>query len=127
PKCLFICLILSPFLSRNELTDIFGKDLLDDVSMEEYFIELIGKSEHKPFECVGSISEVNLAVSLAIRKYHEENHELPFLFEKYISMGLYSPDTIYEKNQKICTGFSDNNLLPELFRNILIKEMERFL
>lgn len=127
PKCLFICLLLSPFLTRSELTEIFGKDLIDDTSMEEYFIELIGKSEHKPFECVGSIDEVNLAVSLAIKKYLDENYELPFLFKKYIDMGLYSPDTINLQNEKICKKFSENNLLPDTFRNILTKEMERLL
>lgn len=127
PKCLFICLILSPFLSHAELTEIFSKDLLNDTSMEKYFIELIGKSEHKPFECVGSIDEVNLAVSLAIRKYLDENQELPFLFVKYMDMGLYSTDTINSRNEKICKGFSENNLLPDDFKNILIKEMERLL
>lgn len=124
PKCLFICLILSPFLSHDKLTEIFGKDLLNDKSMEHYFIELIGKSEHKPFECVGSIDEVNLAVSLAIRNYLADNQSMPFLMQKYIDMGLYLPDTIDERNEKICHGFSENNLLPEQFKNILIKEME---
>lgn len=127
PKCLFICLILSPFLTQDELTEIFGKNLLNDSAMEEYFTELIGKSAHKPFECVGSIDEVNLAVSLAIRKYISEKTELPFLFRKYIDSGLYCPDTIDERNKKICTGFSENNLLPDDFRKILTKEMERLL
>lgn len=127
PKCLFICLILSPFLTHSELTEIFGKDLLNDTAMEEYFTELIGKSEHKPFECVGSIGEVNLAVSLAIRKYIDEKQELPFLFRKYINMGLYLPDTIDLRNEKICRSFSRNNLLPDTFKNILTKEMERLL
>lgn len=127
PKCLFICLILSPFLNHSELTKIFGKDLLNDTSMEKYFIELIGKSEHKPFECVGSINEVNLAVSLAIKKYLNENQELPFLFRKYMDTGLYSPDTLDSRNEKICKGFSESNLLPDDFKNILTKEMERLL
>ncbi len=127
PKCLFICLILSPFLSRTELVEIFGKDLLDDISLEGYFIELIGESSHKPFECVGSISEVNLAVKLAIRKYLNENQKLPFLFDKYVNMGLYSTDNLDELNEKICRSFSENNLLPDKFKNILIKETERLL
>lgn len=127
PKCLFICLILSPFLNHDELTEIFGRDLLNDTSMENYFIELIGKSEHKPFECVGSIDEVNLAVSLAIRNYLDKNQPMPFLFDKYINLGLYSSDTIDSRNEKICSGFSENNLLPDEFKNILIKEMERLL
>lgn len=127
PKCLFICLILSPFLNRSELAEIFGKDLLNDTAMEEYFIELIGKSEHKPFECVGSIGEVNLAVSLAIRKYIDEKQELPFLFAKYTDTGLYFPDTIDMRSEEICRSFSENNLLPDTFKNILTKEMERLL
>lgn len=127
PKCLFVSLILSPFVSREELVEIFGKDLLNDTSMEEYFVELVGKSEHKPFECVGSIGEVNLAVTLAIRKYVDENRKLPFLFQKYIDMGLYSPDTVDARNEKICRGFSEKNLLPDDFREILIEETERLL
>lgn len=127
PKCLFICLIMSPFLSHSELTEIFGKDLLNDTSMETYFIELIGKSEHKPFECVGSIDEVNLSVSLAIRNYLDKNQPMPFLFSKYIDLGLYSPDTIDSRNEEICKGFSENNLLPDEFKNILTKEMEKLL
>lgn len=127
PKCLFVCLILSPFLSRAELTEIFGKDLLNDQAMENYFIELIGQSEHKPFECVGSISEVNLAVSLAIRSTLESGGELPLLFRKYVDLGLYCPDTIDQRNSACCASYSERNLLPEQFKNILKKEMERLL
>lgn len=127
PKCLFVCLILSPFLNRTELAEIFGKDLLDDQAMENYFIELIGQSKHKPFECVGSISEVNLAVSLAIRSTLENGGELPLLFRKYVDLGLYCPDTINQRNSACCTSYSESNLLPEQFKIILKKEMERLL
>ena len=91
PKCLFVALILSPFLSREELCGIFGRDMLSDADMKEYFIELIGQSEHKPFECVGSIDEVNLAVTLAIRRMLSQGEELPLLFEEYRSRGMYHP------------------------------------
>ena len=77
PKCLFVALILSPFLSESELTEVFGKDMLNDESFTDYFTELIGRSEHKPFECVGSIDEVNLA-------YNTENL-LPEEFRKILS------------------------------------------
>lgn len=127
PKCLFVCLILSPFLSLDELTEIFGRDLLNSPDMENYFMELIGRSEHKPFECVGSIDEVNLAVSLAIQRILAENGELPLLFEKYLEQGLYDSESLAERNEKYCRGFSEKNLLPVEFKNILIKEMERLL
>lgn len=65
PKCLFVYIILSPFLSEDELTDIFGEKLLDKESLDKDFRELAGIDENKPFECVGTRSEV----CAAIRRY----------------------------------------------------------
>lgn len=127
PKCLFICLILSPFLTMAELKKIFGKDLLNDRQMLNYFIELIGQSEHKPFECVGSIGEVNLAVSLTVRKLEDNGEELPFLLREYKKRGLYCPETIDALNYDYCTSFNEENLLPDEFKTILRKEMENLL
>ena len=127
PKCLFISLILSPFLSLAELRKIFGKDMLSDPKMREYFIELIGQSEHKPFECVGSIDEVNLAVSLAIRRLEQEGEELPLLLADYKKRGLYHPEHIDMLNAECCGSFNEQNLLPDEFKTILTKEMERLL
>ncbi len=127
PKCLFVSLILSPFVTSQELTDIFGKNLIDDEDMIDYFTELIGKSEHKPFECVGSIDEVNLAVQMTIKKYLKEKTPIPLLLEKYMEMGLYSPDGIDEKAEEYMSKYNDVNLLPEKFELILKEEMERIL
>ena len=127
PKCLFVALILSPFLSPDELADIFGKDMLNDVNMENYFIELIGKSEHKPFECVGSIDEVNLAVSLAVRNILKNGGDMPYLFKKYVDMGAYQPEFIDDQNKEYCRKYSKTNLLPEEFAELLKNEMERLL
>lgn len=127
PKCLFVCLILSPFLSLSELNDIFGRDMLNDEKMKEYFIELIGQSEHKPFECVGSIDEVNLAVSLAVRKLEANGEKLPMLFEEYKGRGLYHPENIDILNDKCCGSYNEQNLLPDEFKTILKEEMERLL
>ena len=58
PKCLFVYIILSPFLSEKELKDIFGEKLLDKESLDKDFRELVGIEENKPFECVGTRREV---------------------------------------------------------------------
>lgn len=126
PKCLFVSLILSPFLTNDELTGIFGKDLLNDESMSGYFTELIGKSVHKPFECVGSVDEVNLAVSLAIRRRERNGVKLPFLFMEY-RKNFYNPENLDEKYQEYCRYFNNQNLLPESFREILLNEMGKLL
>ena len=62
PKCLFTWIILSPFLSRERLTAIFGKDLMKDPELRPIFEELNGTSAVKPFECVGTVEEVRACV-----------------------------------------------------------------
>lgn len=79
-KCLFAYLILSPFLPDEKMIRIFGEDLLNKPQMLPYFDELTGIAENKPFECVGTIEEVNTAIrmirdsrknKLLIRHYEE--------------------------------------------------------
>ena len=58
PKCLFTWIILSPFLSKEKLIAIFGKDLMADESLRPILEELNGTAAVKPFECVGTVEEV---------------------------------------------------------------------
>lgn len=94
--------------------------------MSEYFTELIGKSIHKPFECVGSVDEVNLAVSMAIRRREQSKEKLPLLFE-YYRKNYYNPENIDEKYQEYCRYFNNENLLPDDFKEILLNEMGKLL
>ena len=55
PKCLFVYIILSPFLYKEKLLDIFGEDLYEKESLLKTFIELCGYGETKPFECVRNL------------------------------------------------------------------------
>ena len=63
-KCLFAYIILSPFIDNDTMVSIFGEDLLDKPEMEQYFDELRGVAPNKPFECVGTIDEVNKALEM---------------------------------------------------------------
>ena len=63
PKCLFTWIILSPFLSREKLTAIFGKDLMADESLRPILEELNGTAPVKPFECVGTVEEVRVCIN----------------------------------------------------------------
>ena len=53
---------MSPFLSRERLTAIFGKDLMADHRLLPVFEELNGTAAVKPFECVGTVEEVRACV-----------------------------------------------------------------
>ena len=61
-KCLFAYIILSPFIEDEKMQMIFGDDLLDRPDLQTYFDELTGIAENKPFECVGTLEEVNEAI-----------------------------------------------------------------
>lgn len=87
PKCLFTYIILSPFIERDTLIKIFGKDLYNEKSLLQHFNELIGQCEVKPFECVGTIDEINMAIKETIKMIDEP---LPFLLDYYSSLPLDS-------------------------------------
>ncbi len=80
-KCLFAFIILSPFVPPVRLEEIFGKNMLDDVTLQHEFDQLTGKAETKPFECVGTISEVNAALVMAMERFYRFG--LPALLQNY--------------------------------------------
>ncbi len=63
PKCRFVFLALAPFVAKERLVAIFGRNLLDDPGQYQGFAELCGLSAFKPFECVGEIGESAAAMS----------------------------------------------------------------
>ena len=73
--------MLSPYLYKEELVEIFGNDLFEDKELLKTFIDLTGNGETKPFECVGTFEEVNFAISLTISKL--EGRNLPYLLRYY--------------------------------------------
>ena len=81
PKCLFAYIILSPFIEPRVLNAIFGKSMLDDTSLQLYFDQLIGRKATKPFECVGTIDEVNTALNMTIERYYSNNNKPKLLLD----------------------------------------------
>ena len=68
PKCLFVFTMLSAYITKQELVNIFGKNLFEDKNLLPYFKELLGWGEIKPFECVGTPQEMETALNLASRR-----------------------------------------------------------
>ena len=68
-KCVFIDLILAPFLSAGALRQIFAVagEPLDDPALKPNFRSLLGAGA-KPFECVGEVTECRAAVLMAARR-----------------------------------------------------------
>lgn len=76
-KCVFIDLILSPFLEQAELAEIFdGEEPLQNPALLDTFRSLLGTSVDKPFECVGDEEECRAAVQLAAERPDRAGNEL---------------------------------------------------
>ena len=71
-KCLFTYVLLSPFIGEDKMEMIFGNKLLNNPGLEPILLELRGQAETKPFECVGTVSEVELALRHAQDGFYEE-------------------------------------------------------
>ncbi len=82
-KCLFVYTILAPFMDYGKLVSIFGSDMLDDGEMQSDFDGLAGITDLKPFECVGTRSEFQLALFLLCEKLKKEGKELPLLCRRF--------------------------------------------
>ncbi len=120
PKCLFVFLILSPFLSHRRLVEIFGTDMLEDVSMQEDFEKLIGIRAEKPFECVGSRDEVNAAICLAIERMEQEGEALPRLLSWYREQPICQ--AAFPNRHAYDRYYDGDHLLPPEFLEILSEE-----
>lgn len=111
-KCLFTAIILSPFVNRETQERIFGKDLLNDDSLIPLFDQLTGIANEKPFECVGTIDEVNTALSMAAQTWQKPHPALLQHFEnqKTLAGGFY---------ENLLNGLDDRHFLEDRFLKII--------
>ena len=111
PKCLFVYIILSPFLYKEKLINIFWEDLFENKNLLQTFIDLTWNSDNKPFECVWTYDEVNYAIALVIKKL---NWDLPYLLQYYV-------DHFEVKDYDLLNYFNEENNLDPEFLEILKK------
>lgn len=109
-KCLYVYIMLAAFLPDEELVKIFGKNMLENKEYLELFKGLVYQDYDKPFECVGTKAEINLALYTAAEK--RKNGELPLLLKEYIESSNETPEPL--------NGFFDeNNFVPKEFIPLL--------
>ncbi|MCI6271568.1 MAG: hypothetical protein MR601_01335 [Erysipelotrichaceae bacterium] len=113
-KCLFVYVMLSAFLNDDELYEIFNENLLESEEMYELLKELSGLKENKPFECVGTRSEVNSAILKAI-KLRGEN--IPLLYKKYLKETSYVE--VYDEQY-----FNSENFVPDKYIEIIKNKLK---
>ena len=117
-KCLFAFIILSPYLYKEKLVDIFENDLFEKSELLKTFIELTGNGENKPFDCVGTYEEVNFAISKTIQNLRKSNKQLPYLLKFY-----YNNYNLVDTNKDITMRYNEDNNLNEEQNNMLKREV----
>ena len=117
-KCLFAYIILSPYLYKEKLINIFGEDLFEKENLLETFIELIGKGNNKPFDCVGTYEEVNFAVSKTIENLLEKGIKLPYMLQYY-----KENFTLVDTSNDITKIYNEENNLNEEQNDLLRREV----
>lgn len=120
-KCLFVCVMLSAFLSDEELLSIFGKNMLNDEEMRQLFQQLTGILDDKPFECVGTREEVNTAIAMSIRAHEAQNKPLSKLYEEYKQTSYY---TYYQNATIDYEDLNETNLVPEEYMELVRNAMK---
>jgi len=82
--------------------------------MLNYFLELLGKTDNKPFECVGTIEEVNFVVnSLILRGYDK-----PYLLDYY-----KNHFEVVKQDESLLTKINEENNLNEHLFNLVKEEL----
>lgn len=110
-KCLFVAVILSPFLPYAEIARLLSSDILNLPEMEPVLQELCGAKPNKPFECVGSRKEVNIALCQAIARAEKAGEALPLLLAKYRETPLFAQ---YKAEAETFGGeWDDSHNLPD--------------
>ena len=118
PKCLFVYTILSPFLYKDKLVEIFGQDLYEKESLLKTFIELCGYGQTKPFECVGTYSEIRFAITKTIEMLEKEEKSLPILLKYY-------KDNFELSNENMLDFYNEEHNVPKEFEQILKDNLKK--
>ncbi|MEG1437309.1 MAG: hypothetical protein RSC30_06990 [Oscillospiraceae bacterium] len=121
-KCLFVYIILSPFLSDEQLVLIFGENLLEKEELKDIFDGLVGFSEVKPFECIGTKLEINAALAKTFEIKSNSKQQLPALLKYYAQKTSSINSSEFDLLLK---EFNEENNAPQKFMTY-IREMYNY-
>lgn len=114
-KCLFAFIILSPFIKPEELNHIFNKNLFADEKLKSILLQLMGETDVKPFECVGTVKEVNVALAERVKRYSVKEEDVLLKFWQSLPI---SKEYIGKDWQEFIMSETNEGNLPQEVRDI---------
>ena len=122
-KCLFVYLILSPFVFDEKLNAIFGQNLLENAALIPTFHAMLGLKENKPFDCVGTYREVKISAALLLRSYRIRNKKLPALLADFESRYGAEVGQLVQEANRLLLNYNSDNLLDREYSEIIRKHL----
>ena len=110
-KCRFVFLILAPFIKRDTLIRIMGRNPLNEAEQITGYQELLGLSGHKPFECVGEIDESRWA--LIYLSQHPDWQQDLVVRQLAPALPAVRADSLFKP--------SSNHLIPQEISDVLVE------
>lgn len=113
PKCAFVFAILCAFMPVHDVSAIFGKNLFTDIALIPLYRELLGLTEIKPFECVGTFEETQAALCMVHARGDADGTPVMQLFMKEMFPKISDPQALValqltpDKNIRLSGDFAD--------------------
>ncbi len=115
PKCAFVFALYAAFLSKKQVTDIFGKNLLADETLIPLYRQLLDLEGFKPFECVGTPEETAAALILAHEQGGWEDSPVMVMAKEEVEL----PEDVHALIDQELQPSSDH-AIPEEFRKAIL-------
>jgi len=116
PKCVFMFMLLSAFLKKDEVVKLFNKNLYDEASLSQLFKDILGVGTMKPFECVGTPEEAIVAMHKSFLTHEYDDEPIMKMFVKDVLPTI----TSIEKLEKLVFSYGDDSLMHEKFKKLLV-------
>ncbi|MEC4984279.1 MAG: hypothetical protein SAJ37_19015 [Oscillatoria sp. PMC 1068.18] len=125
PKCAFVYLSLFNFLPYEQMLHIFGEDLYQKPEIQGSLKGVAGIGEHKPFECVGTVEESQIALALSGKKYAKMNQEIPEIV-RLANREISANESVKLESiaEKLLTQWSKNHNLPQEHEKTLHEKLK---
>jgi UDP-N-acetyl-alpha-D-muramoyl-L-alanyl-L-glutamate epimerase len=119
PKCLFTFVSFYPFLAEEKLVDIFGSNLFEKANLIDDARALLGVTNAKPFDCVGTKEENAAAFYLSCKKNTDQDRPLPLILQQVWDEVLSKQTNLDQRAQAILSSWNPEHQVPATLAEIL--------
>lgn len=121
PKSLSSFILLAPWFSEADLLRAFGKNFLDEPSLEQLFLELTGLEGEPPLDCVGTVEELVVSLNIAVQ---QDKFAQSHLVELAKARGVVS-DKDWQTALQPMLALQTGTAVPSDLQQVLSNELEK--